>query len=95
MSSLTVEAGKVPPFEQGCVERGQRCVEEGLASIGGMPDGVREKVNLQKGFEGVAQHFAGSAHPRPPSSTLDFLGGGGGQTKNKQKKNTQRKNQKV
>lgn len=67
MSELTVEARKVPPFEQGCVERGQRCVKEGLASIGRVPDGVGEQVHLQKGLEEVAQHFAGSAHPRPPA----------------------------
>lgn len=69
MSGLTVEAREVPPFEQGCVERGQRSIEEGLASIGGMPDGVGEQVHLQKGLEEVAQHLAGPAHPRPPLQT--------------------------
>lgn len=66
MSGLTVGAGEVPPFQQGCVERGQRSVKEGLASIGGMPGDVGEQVHLQKGLEEVAQHLAGPAHPRPP-----------------------------
>lgn len=65
MSCPTVEARKVPPFEQGCVERGQRCIKEGLASIGGVSDGVSEQVHLQKGLEEIAQHFAGPAHPWP------------------------------
>lgn len=70
MSGLTVEAREVPPFEQGCVERGQRSIKEGLASVGGMPDGVGEQVHLQKGLEEVAQHLAGPAHPRRPPCKL-------------------------
>lgn len=73
MSGLTVEAREVPPFEQGCVERGQRSIKEGLASIGGMPDGVGEQVHLQKGLEEVAQHLAGPAHPRPPCKLVSVL----------------------
>lgn len=73
MSGLTVGAGEVPPFQQGCVERGQRSVKEGLASIGGMPGGVGEQVHLQKGLEEVAQHLAGPAHPRPPCKLVSVL----------------------
>lgn len=73
MSGLTVEAGEVPPFEQGHVERGQRSIKEGVASVGGVPDGVGEQVHLQKGLEEVAQHLAGPAHPRPPCKLVSVL----------------------
>lgn len=94
MSDLTVEAGKVPPFEQGCVERGQRCVEEGLASVGGVPDGVSEQVHLQEGLEEVAQHFAGPAHPRLPlHAGFSFWGPAkrASDSKRKEKKKSQEK----
>lgn len=66
MSGPTVKAGEVPPLQQGGVEGGQGGVEEGLAPVGGVPDGVGEQVHLQQGLQEVAQHFGGPAPPPPP-----------------------------
>lgn len=54
---LTVEAGEVPPVEQGCIDWGQGGIEDGLCAIGRLTDGVSEQIHLQKGLKQVAQHL--------------------------------------
>lgn len=60
---LTVEACEVPPVEQGAVEGGQGAVEEQIAAVGRVPEGVCEQVHLQQGLDQIAQHLASWRDP--------------------------------
>lgn len=65
--ALTVEAGEVSPIEHGAVEGGQGDIEEQVAAIGRVPDGVGEQVHLQQGLDQIAQHLAAQRDLRAPS----------------------------
>lgn len=72
---LTVEAGEVPPVEQGAVEGGQGDVEERIGAVVRVPDGVGEQVHLQQGLDQIAQHLCRTEGPALPLclSTLPLL----------------------
>lgn len=55
---LTVQVGEIAPVDEGRVERrdgGE--VEEEVGVVGRVPDGIREEVHLEQGFDQVAQHL--------------------------------------
>jgi len=66
IGALTVEAGEVPPVEQGAVEGRQGAVVERVGAVGRVAAAVGEQVHLQQGLDQVAQHLDPRGPP-PPS----------------------------